>query len=80
MISLERQARLQDNNWRWADWRNCNEDHELLAELPDDASLEDVQYHIYVRQEVQRGLDAAHDGKTVTQEELERRLGRWLEK
>lgn len=28
---------------------------EMLEELPDEASLEDIQYHIYVRQKIQRG-------------------------
>ena len=51
---------------------------ELLEQLPEDASLEDIQYHIYVRQKIQRGLDAASEGKMLTQEEVERRMDRWL--
>ena len=43
-------------------------------------ALEDIQYHIYVRQKIQRGLDAASEGKVIAQEEVERRLARWLEK
>lgn len=44
----------------------------MLASLPDDVSLEDIQYHIYVRQKVEQGrLDLKH-GRTVTQEEAER--------
>ncbi len=53
---------------------------ELLEQLPEDASLEDIQYHIYVRQKIQRGLDAAREGKVINQEEVERRMGQWLEK
>lgn len=53
---------------------------ELLEQLPEDASLEDIQYHIYVRQKVQRGLDAAGEGKVIAPEEVERRMARWLEK
>ena len=30
----------------------------LLEKLPDDASLNDIQYHIYVRQKIERGLEA----------------------
>ncbi|MBI3933896.1 MAG: hypothetical protein HY316_04335 [Acidobacteria bacterium] len=51
---------------------------ELLEQLPEDASLEDIQYHIYVRQKIQRGLDAASEGKILSQEEVERRMDRWL--
>ncbi len=53
---------------------------ELLEQLPEDASLEDIQYHIYVRQKIQNGLNAAREGKVIDREEVERRMARWLEK
>jgi predicted transcriptional regulator len=53
---------------------------ELLEQLPEDASLEDIQYHIYVRQKIQTGLNSAREGKVVSQEEVERRMARWFEK
>ncbi|MHB8310007.1 MAG: hypothetical protein ACYDCY_06290 [Metallibacterium sp.] len=28
---------------------------QLLAQLPDDATLEDIQYHVYVLEKIQRG-------------------------
>lgn len=57
-----------------------DEIREMLENLPDDASLEDVQYHIYVRQKVQKGLEAAREGRTLTHAEVVRRMARWLEK
>jgi predicted transcriptional regulator len=57
-----------------------DEVRELLESLPDDASLEDIQYHIYVRQKVQKGLDAARGGRTLTHQEVVRRMSRWIEK
>jgi hypothetical protein len=57
-----------------------DEVRELLENLPDDASLEDIQYHLYVRQKIQRGLEAAEQGRTITHEEATRRMSRWLEK
>ena len=50
----------------------------LLDELPDEVTLEDIQYHIYVHQAVQRGIDAADRGELVEQEEVERRMAKWL--
>ena len=50
----------------------------LLDKLPDDVSDEDVQYHIYVQQAVRRGLDAADRGEVISQEEVERRMAKWL--
>lgn len=51
---------------------------ELLDKLPDDVSYEDVQYHIYVQQAVQRGLDAVDRGEVISQEEVEKRMTKWL--
>ncbi len=52
---------------------------ELLDKLPDGASFDEIQYHIYVRQKVQKGLDAERRGAVLSQEETERRMARWLE-
>lgn len=57
-----------------------DEVRELLEGLPDDASLEDIQYHIYVQQKVQKGLDAMWEGRALTHQEVVRRMSRWLEK
>lgn len=53
---------------------------ELLDTLPEDATLEDIQYHIDVRMKVGKGLEAAERGEVVSQEELEARLTRWTAK
>ena len=51
----------------------------LLELLPDDASLEDIQYHIYVRQKIDCGLEDVEAGRTISEEELETRMSKWLE-
>ena len=53
---------------------------DLLDRLPDNASLDEIQYHIYVRQKIQKGLDADRRGLVLLQEEAERRMAKWLEK
>lgn len=50
----------------------------LLDELPDDASFDDIQYHIYVRQKIDAGLRDVAAGRTVSQEEFDRRMAKWL--
>ena len=50
---------------------------QLLDELPSDASYEDIQYHIYVQQKIDAGLDAAGRGDFISDEEIERRIARW---
>jgi predicted transcriptional regulator len=51
----------------------------ILEGLPDDASLEDIQYHIYVRQKIEHGLDDVEAGRTLSEEEFDRRMAKWLE-
>jgi predicted transcriptional regulator len=53
---------------------------DLLDQLPENASLEDIQYHIYVRQKIQRGLEDEAKGRVVSQAEVERRMARWVGK
>ena len=52
----------------------------ILEMLPEDASLEDIQYHIYVRQKIQQGLDDAEAGRVVSHAEVQRRLAKWTTK
>ena len=50
----------------------------LLHKLPDDCSVEDIQYHLYVLDKVRRGLDDAQTNGTTTEEEVERRVAQCL--
>lgn len=50
----------------------------LLHKLPDDCSLEDIQYHLYVLEKVRHGLDMADTQGTSTQAEVEGQLNKWL--
>jgi hypothetical protein len=50
----------------------------LLDDLPDNASLEDIQYHIYVREKIERGLRDVEAGRVVDQDEAKRRMAKWL--
>ena len=50
----------------------------LLQKLPEDCSVEDVQYHLYVLDKVRRGLEDARASGVVSQENVEDRLRKWL--
>ncbi len=50
----------------------------LLHKLPENCSLEDIQYHLYVLDKVQRGPDDARQNGTSSQAEVEKRLSKWL--
>jgi len=49
----------------------------LLEKLPDDCTLEDIQYHLYVVEKVHRGIDRAAKEGEVSQQDVEKRLGKW---
>jgi hypothetical protein len=40
--------------------------------------VEDIQYHLYVLDKVRRGLEDARINGTLSQEEVENRVGKWL--
>lgn len=51
---------------------------ELIKTLPDDCTIEDIQYHLYVREKVERGIQAINEGRIVSQDEAERKVQEWL--
>ena len=53
---------------------------QILDSLPDDTTYEDVQYHLFVRQRIQRGLNELNAGRTLTQQEVEQRMQTWIGK
>ncbi len=51
----------------------------MLETLPDDSSLEDIQYHLYVLEKIKRGVERAESEGTVSHAEAKQRLGKWLD-
>ena len=51
----------------------------ILELLPDDASLEDIQYRIYVCQKIESGLEDVGAGRTISEAAFEARMSKWLE-
>jgi hypothetical protein len=48
----------------------------LLDRLPDDCSLDDVLYHLYVLQAVEQGREEAAGGETIPQDQVAEELRR----
>jgi predicted transcriptional regulator len=51
---------------------------EVISRMPEDSTFEDIQYHFYVLECIERGEREMEDGKTLTHEEVECRLAKWL--
>ena len=50
----------------------------MLEALPESSSFEDIQYHLYVLEKVNRGLERAVTEDVVSHEDAKTRLGKWL--
>ena len=50
---------------------------EILKQVPDNSTLEEIQYHLYVRQKIRRGIKDVEEGRIITQDEMERRMAKW---
>ena len=50
----------------------------LLHKLPDSCSIEDIQYHLYVRGQIREGLWSLENEPTYTHEEIEQMVTAWL--
>jgi len=45
-----------------------SEVEKLMQTLPDDCSIEDIQYHLYVVEKIKRGIERAETEDTLSQE------------
>jgi hypothetical protein len=48
--------------------------HDIADHLPEQATLEDAMYTLYVRQKLERSMQAAKEGRVVSHEEAKRRF------
>lgn len=49
--------------------------HQLVDNLPDNATWEDVMHLIYVRQAIDAGIKDSDEGRTVDVKEVRKRFG-----
>ena len=52
----------------------------LLRKLPDECTLEDIQYHLYVIEKINRGIRRAKQEGAISQQDVEKRLAKWTSK
>ncbi|GAB6888980.1 hypothetical protein JCM13304A_24840 [Desulfothermus okinawensis JCM 13304] len=50
----------------------------LLERLPRDCTIEDIQYHLYVLEKIQKGIHRAEKEGTISHEDVKKRLNKWL--
>lgn len=51
---------------------------QILEGLPDDATMDDIQYRIHVRKKLEDSMRAAEEGRLVDHDEVSRKMAKWL--
>jgi predicted transcriptional regulator len=51
---------------------------QMIRNLPDDSTAEDIQYHLYVLDKIRKGQQTIRDGKGISHEEAKTRLSKWI--
>lgn len=50
---------------------------EALQGLPDSATFEDIEYHVYVRARLEEGRRAVQEGRVAPHDDVKRQLAEW---
>ncbi len=53
---------------------------QMIQALPDNITVEDVMEELYFKLQVDAGLKELDEGKGISQEEVEKRMSKWLTK
>ena len=51
---------------------------ELLETLPDDVTYDDIHYHLFVREKIDKGLKDIDEGRILTEEQMEAKFKQWF--
>jgi len=49
----------------------------LIKKMPDDCTVEDILYELYLKQKVDKGLQDIQEGRVVEHEEVRQRMSKW---
>lgn len=53
---------------------------QMIDKLPEDCSIEDIQYTLYVRSKIVKGKKDIAEGNVMSQDEVRSRIDSWLKK
>ncbi|MEM8960031.1 MAG: hypothetical protein AAGD38_01010 [Acidobacteriota bacterium] len=51
---------------------------EVITKMPDDSTLDDIGYKLYVIESVRKGLDELDRGQFLTHEQAKEKLQKWV--
>jgi predicted transcriptional regulator len=50
-----------------------------IRKLPDSVTMDEVLDHIVLLEKIENGLDQADKGQTLTEEEMDEKISKWLD-
>ncbi len=50
---------------------------DTLANLPDNADIDEIMYHLYVLDKIRKGREAVEQGHTISHDDLRREVEQW---
>jgi len=54
------------------------EAQEMIQNLPDNCTYEDIHYHLYVVEKVKNGITRAEEGELSSYQDAKERMSKWL--
>jgi len=54
------------------------EAQEMIQNLPDNCTYEDIQYHLYVVEKIKNGMKRAENGEISSHSDAKQRMAKWL--
>ena len=54
------------------------EAQEMIHNLPDNCTYEDIQYHLYVVKKIKNGISRAENGEISSHQDAKQRMAKWL--
>jgi len=54
------------------------EAQEMIKNLPDNCTFEDIQYHLYVVEKIKNGVARAKNGEVSSHQDAKQRMAKWL--
>jgi len=54
------------------------EAQDIIKNLPDNCTYEDIQYHLYVVEKIKNGTSRAENGEVTSHQDAKARMAKWL--
>lgn len=52
---------------------------DLIRKMPENCSIEDIQYELYAKSKIEAGLEDINNGKTISEQDMDKEIDTWLQ-